>query len=120
MLNVTCSTVRNASPCFEAVHCTIPRDPDDSEADRQDALQSSDKAAHEGYNPSQDPDKKSKTSHNPLHWFGVLVAPALRASQSNFQFAVMEDVPALASLAKEVRELEIEVRRARKKLNKAH
>ena len=67
-------------------------------------------------------DEKGKTSglpRDPLNWFGILVPPALRASQSNFQSAVIDMIPALASTTNEMKEVEIEVRRARKWLKKA-
>ena len=56
---------------------------------------------------------------DPLNWFGILVPPALRQSQAAFKSTAMENIPALASIAKEMREVELEVRRTRKKLRKA-
>ncbi len=67
-------------------------------------------------------DEKGKTSglpRDPLNWFGILVPPALRASQSSFKSAVIDIIPALASTTNEMKEVEIEVRRARKWLKKA-
>ena len=67
-------------------------------------------------------DEKGRTSglpRNPLNWFGIFVPPALRASQSSFKSAVIDIVPALASITNEMKEVEIEVRRARKRLRKA-
>ncbi|KAK0510077.1 hypothetical protein JMJ35_007471 [Cladonia borealis] len=67
-------------------------------------------------------DEKCKASGlpcDPLNWFGILVPPGLRASQSNFQSAVIDIIPALASTTNEMKEVEIEVRRARKWLKKA-
>ena len=61
----------------------------------------------------------SKMTRDPLRWFGVLVPPALRTSQRNFRDAVADRIPALASISKEMREVEIEVRRARKRISKA-
>lgn len=63
--------------------------------------------------------KGPPVSPNPLNWFGILVPQALRAAQSNFQGAVTRNVPELASITKEMKEVEIEVRRTRKKLRKA-
>lgn len=54
-----------------------------------------------------------------LRWFGILVPPALRACQSSFRHAVTETVPALAEVADEMKSLEIEIRRTRKKIRKA-
>ena len=67
-------------------------------------------------------DEKGKASslpRDPLNWFGILVPPALRASRSNFQSAVIDIIPALASTTNDMKEVEIEVRRARKWLKKA-
>jgi len=55
---------------------------------------------------------------DPLKWFGILSPPALRSSQATFKVAVRGCVPRLASTANEMRVVEIEVRRARKKLGK--
>ena len=59
---------------------------------------------------------ESKTS-DPLNWFGILVPPALRASQTAFQAAIAK-ISKLASLDIEMRKLEVEIRRTRKKLRK--
>ena len=64
-------------------------------------------------------EKASGLPRDPLNWFGILVPPALRASRSNFQSAVIDIIPALASTTNEMKEVEIEVRRARKWLKKA-
>jgi len=56
---------------------------------------------------------------DPLRWFGILVPPTLRDCQSSFKSAATDDIPRLASLVKDMKELEIEIRRARKKLRKA-
>ena len=66
----------------------------------------------------EEADKASGTSIDPLKWFGILIPPALRASQSSFKSAVVDVVPALASLSNQMGEIEIEVRRARKRLRK--
>ena len=60
----------------------------------------------------------SNVTHDPLNWFGILVSPALRISQSSFKEAVADVIPALASISKEMREVEIEVGRVRKRLRK--
>lgn len=64
-------------------------------------------------------DKISGLPRDPLNWFGILVPPALRASQSSFRSAVIDMIPALASTTNEMKEVEIEVRRVRKRLKKA-
>lgn len=69
--------------------------------------------------PSEDTQTGLKMARDPLNWFGILVPPVLRTSQSNFKDAASDFVPALASISKEMREVEIEVRRARKRIRKA-
>lgn len=61
----------------------------------------------------------SNVTQDPLKWFGILVPPTLRASQSSFKDAAADLIPALASVSKEMTEVELEVRRARKRLRKA-
>jgi len=62
--------------------------------------------------------KGERSMADPLKWFGILSPPALRSSQASFKVAVRGCVPRLASTANEMRVVEIEVRRARKKLGK--
>ena len=64
--------------------------------------------------------KDSGISCDPLKWFGILVPPALRASQSNFKAAVMDCIPKLATISNEMKEVEIEIRRTRKRLKKCN
>ncbi|KAL8906399.1 MAG: hypothetical protein Q9207_002060 [Kuettlingeria erythrocarpa] len=54
-----------------------------------------------------------------LRWFGILVPPPLRASQSSFKSAVTETIPSMASISWDMGLLEIEIRRTRKKIRKA-
>lgn len=58
-------------------------------------------------------------SSDPLKWFGILVPPALRKSQDSFRNAATEVVPSLANVVNEMKSLEIEIRRTRKKIRKA-
>ena len=69
--------------------------------------------------PSEDTETGLKMARDPLYWFGILVPPTLRTSQSNFKDAASDVVPELANISKEMREVEIEVRRARKRIRKA-
>lgn len=69
--------------------------------------------------PSEYTETGSNVARDPLNWFGILVTPASRTSQSNFKNAVADLIPALASISKEMREVEIEVRRARKRIRRA-
>ena len=79
----------------------------------------SESAAGISETPLEEKGKTSGLPCDPLNWFGILVPPALRASQTNFKSAVIDIIPALASTMNEMKGVEIEVRRARKKLKKA-
>jgi hypothetical protein len=63
--------------------------------------------------------QKRKKKNDPLRQFGVLVPQALRLAQSEAEKMVMEIVPQLVSVDQEMREVEIQVRRARKYTAKA-
>jgi coiled-coil domain-containing protein 115 len=58
-------------------------------------------------------------SRDPLNWFGILVPPALRKAQGSFKSALEEIVPAMATVTVQMRQIEIEVRRTRKRILKA-
>jgi len=62
--------------------------------------------------------KNEKHKTDPIHMFGVLVAPALRQAQGSFVKVVAESIPRLVELDGEMKELEIEIRRTRKMLAK--
>lgn len=64
-------------------------------------------------------DKKPPPPRDPLRWFGLLTPPALRLTQASAVDAVERVVPALATVEAEMRRVEIEVRRARKRRAKA-
>jgi len=61
--------------------------------------------------------EKSSTNilSDPLHWFGILVPPALREAQIEFAHG-LENVLSLCNLNLEMEQLEIEIRRVRKRL----
>lgn len=61
----------------------------------------------------------STSSCDPLNWFGILVPSALRRTQSSFKTAAEEIVPRIATVEREMRQVEIEVRRVRKKMLQA-
>ncbi|EOD44666.1 hypothetical protein UCRNP2_8619 [Neofusicoccum parvum UCRNP2] len=64
-------------------------------------------------------DGRGPRPDDPIRWFGILVPPALRCAQSSFVRAVEGPVPRIVGLAAELRELEIEVGRARKAIRKS-
>ncbi len=55
---------------------------------------------------------------DPLKWFGILVPPALRASQEEFSHVVVKLIPTLASVSEEMRVIEEGIRTNREKLGK--
>jgi hypothetical protein len=76
-------------------------------------------ATEESTDPPAPEKKKKKTpSTDPLRWFGVLVPPALRASQASFVSAVEGPIAALSNLLKELKQTEIEIGRVRKQIKK--
>ncbi|KAK8872804.1 hypothetical protein PGQ11_003318 [Apiospora arundinis] len=62
---------------------------------------------------------KSKMSKDPLRWFGLMTPMPLRQAQAQSVKAVEDIVPKLVSINAEMAQVEIEVRRARKKRAKA-
>ncbi|KAL2881398.1 hypothetical protein SGCOL_003348 [Colletotrichum sp. CLE4] len=63
--------------------------------------------------------KKKKKSNDPLRWFGILAPMALRQAQTLSVQAVQDVIPRLVSVDAEMKDIEIEVRRARKRRVKA-
>lgn len=65
------------------------------------------------------PTTAPKKAANPLSWFGVLSPPQLRSAQSQ-SIQIIDDItPRLTTIDAEMRHVEIEVRRARKRKAKA-
>jgi hypothetical protein len=66
------------------------------------------------------PPKKAVVSKtDPIRWFGLITPSSLKMAQSQATKALQETVPRLVQLDAEMREVEIQVRRARKYLVKA-
>ncbi|KAK1983681.1 hypothetical protein LZ30DRAFT_472065 [Colletotrichum cereale] len=63
--------------------------------------------------------KQQKKSSDPLRWFGILAPLPLRQAQTLSVQAVQDIIPRLASVDAEMKDVEIEVRRARKRRAKA-
>lgn len=69
---------------------------------------------------SEEPGKQeSPAPVDPIRWFGLMAPMSLRQAQAQSIRAVDEIVPRLATVAAEMAEVEIEVRRARKRRAKA-
>jgi len=83
--------------------------PETAEAESASTPASNEKAA---------PKKTSKKTQDPLRWFGILVPPALRSAQQTFVSAVEESIPRLATIARDLRNQEIEIGRVRKQIKK--
>jgi hypothetical protein len=64
-------------------------------------------------------DKKTHRARDPLRWFGFVVPMSLRDAQAKASKSITDLVPKLAMMDAEMRGLEIEIRRARKRRAKA-
>jgi len=111
-------SVNNAHPLFSTATSTTSALPTDSEGVETENETPSNQRPDEDKTPIAK-EKGSVVPRDPLHWFGILLPQALRSAQCSFQLAVTNSIPALASISKEMKEVEIEIRRARKKLKKA-
>lgn len=60
-----------------------------------------------------------KAAKDPLRWFGLMAPSSLRSAQKKAVSMVSTTLPSLASLDAEMREVEIEIRRARKRKDRA-
>ena len=89
---------------------------DDQEQTKTQAPTTSDEDCHD---QSKAMENEPELRHNPLRWFGILVPPALRASQSSFKNATIDGIVPLANTIKDMQDLEIEIKRARKQSRKA-
>ena len=90
-------------------------DRNDDEGDDDEKEQDEAPASEE-----RDSEKKNRPDHaDPLRWFGILTPFPLRQAQGQAIQAVEEIIPRLASISAEMAEVELEVRRARKKRAKA-
>ena len=58
-------------------------------------------------------------SNDPIRWFGILVPTALRSSQAAFKSVVLDCVTQIVRVDQDMKALEIEIRRTRKKLEKS-
>ena len=113
------------SPSFSLIpHPSFPSTHSSEENDREsvnpEPTETSDRTDDFTKTPEEAANADSEQSPpNPLNWFGILVPPALRQCQAAFKSAASGILPALANTTKEMKEVELEVRRTRKKLRKA-
>ena len=64
---------------------------------------------------SQDKKQKAQSPRDPLRWFGILTPVPLRQAQSKSIEAVEKIIPKLVTVSAQMADVEIRVRRARKK-----
>lgn len=132
---VSISTTGGGLPIFTVSHSSRTRGDDDddpssqnppsdgvSPAEEEKKAAAAEEAAGEKPVPAGDDKadseagpKKQIAARDPLRWFGVLTPLSLRQTQACAAEAVDEVIPRLASLSAEMQDLEIQVRRARKK-----
>lgn len=88
------------------------RDPDEEEPSKeQEEQDTSESTSHQ--------DKAQKKPRDPLHWYGILVPPALRASQKSFISAIESPLIEAANSAQALRLVAVEIRKLRKDIKKA-
>ncbi|KAF2090340.1 hypothetical protein K490DRAFT_63219 [Saccharata proteae CBS 121410] len=75
-------------------------------------------AASEESKKSEKSTESAEKHVDPIKWFGILVPPALRTAQKHFVGVVEESVPDVTNLSDELRSIEIEIGRTRKKIRK--
>ncbi|THW86544.1 hypothetical protein D6D17_09069 [Aureobasidium pullulans] len=91
---------------------TPPRDPDEEEPSKEQEEQDTSRT-------TSDQDKAQKKPRDPLHWYGILDPPALRASQNSFISAVESPLIEAANSAQALRLVAVEIRKLRKDIKKA-
>ena len=88
------------------------RDPGEEEPSKeQEEQDTSESTSHQ--------DKAQKKPRDPLHWYGILVPPALRASQKSFISAIESPLIEAANSAQALRLVAVEIRKLRKDIKKA-
>ncbi|KAI3401292.1 hypothetical protein diail_11998 [Diaporthe ilicicola] len=118
---VSISTEGSLVPIFKVSRSSQGRDdnahqdpPPDPPADEL-AEAPSEAGQASGDRVEREADSKKQNANDPLRWFGVLTPLSLRQTQTCAVEAVEQVIPRLVSLNAEMQDLEIQVRRARKK-----
>ncbi|KEQ61330.1 uncharacterized protein M437DRAFT_17531, partial [Aureobasidium melanogenum CBS 110374] len=78
-----------------------------------------DEQSHE--NKSEQADGKEsaqKKVRDPIHWYGILVPPSLRSSQTSFKSAIQNPIIEAANSAQALRHVSMEIRKLRKDIKK--
>lgn len=89
--------------------------------DSQEAIQDADAKSDVSHNDREPPVDSAKATRrkDPLQWFGLLTPIPLRQAQTQSIKAVEQIIPRLVTVNAEMEQVEIAVRRARKKRGKA-
>lgn len=109
-----CRNFKTSKPLFSIDSRLSPAADKNSTVDLKSVPASS---TEESCEPANLEDGK-QALQDPIKWFGLLVPPALRSSQASFRAAVGDGIPALVNVDNEMKEVEIEIRRTRKRLGK--
>jgi hypothetical protein len=67
----------------------------------------------------EDKEKAHNKVRDPLHWYGILVPPSLRASQKSFNSAIHDPVIDAANSAQALHRVDMDIRKLRKDIKKA-
>ena len=81
------------------------------ESSRRDSINGADAS-------STGEDEEMSNPSDPLYWFGLSVPGSLRSAKNDFTGAVTQTIPILLSISQNIREVEIEIGRTRKKMRK--
>ncbi|RGP70711.1 mfs-type transporter [Fusarium sporotrichioides] len=110
---------KHQSPIFSILN--VPEEEEEEKGEEQD-----ESSATEGHKQGPKPEtgeekpaEKKRKNKNPLHWFGLFVPMGLRTAQTQSIKTVEDIIPRLVSVNAEMLDVEIEVRRARKRRAKA-
>ena len=109
-----CRNLKASEPLFSVDSRLSPAEDKNSTVDLKSVPASSTDKSREPENVEDGP----QTVQDPIKWFGLFVPPALRSSQTHFKAAVGDNIPALVNVDNEMKEVEIKIRRTRKRLGK--
>lgn len=89
------------------------------EVENQGEAQDEEEAETRQDDEGEKPESRQKHSGDPLRWFGILTPMPLRQAQKLAVESVEDVIPRLATLSTQMADIELQVRRARKKRAKA-
>ncbi|MCJ1226137.1 hypothetical protein MMC12_002786 [Toensbergia leucococca] len=113
------STTVSINPSGPTFSITRPSESPNSQSSKKDSSDSPSSPSLGPLIPEKDGTEKKAKARDPLHWFGILVPPALRSTQKEFKNAVLTIIPALANIVQEMMELEVEIKRMREEIGRA-